>query len=54
MEKDKIYKATEMKEREIDFQNIEEMNKYKKITNEVASYQVQNEKLSKVLEQIKK
>ena len=30
------------------------MNKLKKITNEVASYQIQYEKLSPILDQIKK
>jgi uncharacterized membrane protein YjjP (DUF1212 family) len=45
---------SEFKEKEVEFQNIEELNKLKKITNEVTSYQVEHEKLSRILEQIKK
>lgn len=54
LEKDKQWKMSEFKEKEVEFQNIEELNKLKKITNEVTSYQVEHEKLSRILEQIKK
>lgn len=47
-------KANENKEHEIHEQNIEEMNKYKKIKNECNSYQIEQERLAKILEQIKK
>lgn len=54
LEKDKQWKMSEFKEKEVEFQNIEELNKLKKITNEVTSYQIEHEKLSRILEQIKK
>lgn len=40
MEIDKSCKVTENKEHDIYEQNIEEMNKYKKIKNECNSYQI--------------
>lgn len=54
LDKDKQWKISESKERDIEFLNLEEINKLKKIKNEVTSYQVEHEKLSRVLEQIKK
>ncbi len=45
---------SQFKEKEVEFQNIEQLNKLKKITNEVTSYQIEHEKLSRILEQIKK
>lgn len=54
LEKDKQWKVSEGKEREIEFLNLEEVNKLKKLKNEVTSYQLEHGKLSCVLEQIKK
>jgi hypothetical protein len=54
LEQDRVAKIAENKEHEITLANLEELNKLKKVTNEVTSYQIEDEKLRKVLAQIKR
>jgi hypothetical protein len=54
LQNDKVFKQRKNEEHEMSEVIIEQLNKMKKVSNEVASYTAEAEKLSRVVDQLKR